>query len=185
MAQIFFTSDTHFFHKQSFLYAPRGFTNEIDMNTAIVERWNSVVSPADTVYHLGDVVMNNYDISILNKLNGNIFFIRGNHDTENKIADIESTDTPSARRIVLGTSEMLRYNRLHILLSHYPTLTANYDEKHFNQHVFNFHGHTHQQTNWLFPDNPFIYHVGMDSHDCYPIALETIIDEIRTKYIHK
>ena len=50
MNDIFFTSDTHFFHSKEFLYGPRSFQNEIEMNEAIVERWNSVVKNGDYYY---------------------------------------------------------------------------------------------------------------------------------------
>ena len=70
----------------------------------------------------------------------------------------------------------------HIYLSHYPTLTANFDEKHFSQHVINLHGHTHQQTNFLQPDNPFMYHVGMDSHNCTPVHIDEVLTDIRNRW---
>lgn len=63
MSKIWFTSDTHFCHDRGFLYEPRGFTNVEDMNEAIVQRWNSVVAPEDTVYHLGDAMLN--DLSLI------------------------------------------------------------------------------------------------------------------------
>ena len=67
-------------------------------------------------------------------------------------------------------------------MSHYPTLTANYDEKYFSQHVLAIHGHTHQQTNFMYPNNPFLYHVGMDSHNCAPINVEEVIVEVRERW---
>ena len=88
MGEIFFTSDTHFYHEQDFLYAPRGFQSTEEMNEAIIERWNSVVKNDDVVYHLGDVVMGHYDANVLTRLNGLIRFIRGNHDTSKKISGI-------------------------------------------------------------------------------------------------
>lgn len=181
MSEIWFTSDTHFFHQQDFLYAPRGFENEIAMNEAIVERWNSVVKPNDIVYHLGDVVMSHYDANIINQLNGTIFFIRGNHDTDQKIANITSASTLN-NRYFLGTSSLMKVGKLSFFMCHYPVMTANFDDKHFNQHVINLHGHTHQKGNWIFPDNPFIYHVGMDSHDCYPIHIDAIVSDIRNRW---
>jgi len=181
VAEIWFTSDTHFYHEQDFLYRPRGFENTLEMNEAIVERWNSVVKPNDTVYHLGDVLMGHYDVNILKRLNGIIFFIRGNHDTDRKIGDIAAAGTPGTR-MFLGTSELIKFGKLSLFVCHYPVLTANFDDKHFNQHVISLHGHTHQKGNWLFPDNPFIYHVGMDSHGCYPVHIEEVVADIRNRW---
>ena len=179
---IFFTSDTHFCHNQGFLYEPRGFTNPDDMNAAIVENWNKIVKPNDIVYHLGDIALNdtNKAIKIIKKLNGTIHIIRGNHDTDNKLQLI--MDACWDKFLYHGWAEVIKDGKKSIYLSHYPTLTANYDEKHFSQHVINLHGHTHQHTNWLHADNPFMYHVGMDSHNCTPVHIDEVISDIRNRW---
>ena len=179
MNNIWFTSDTHFFHEQSFIYEPRGFATAIEMNEAIVERWNEVVKEEDTVYHLGDVLMGHYDVNILKRLNGNIFLVRGNHDSLQKISDIYETDKVTN---TIHTSELLKFGKLNFFCCHYPVLTANFDDRHFSQHIISLHGHTHQTSNWLFPENPFIYHVGLDSHNCYPVNLDEIITDIRNRW---
>jgi calcineurin-like phosphoesterase family protein len=180
VSNIFFTSDTHFFHDQDFVWKARGFSCVEEMNETIVERWNSIVSPDDIVYHLGDIMLGNYDVNILKRLNGIIDLIHGNHDTDRKLGDIYATNKVTA---TIGyTSELLKFGKLKFFICHYPVLTANFDDSHFSQHVICLHGHTHQRGNWLFPDNPFIYHVGMDSHDCYPVHLDTIVNDIRNRW---
>lgn len=179
MADIWLTSDTHFYHEQDFLYAPRGFQNTWEMTEAIVERWNSVVKPEDIVYHLGDVLMGHYDVNVLKCLNGQLCIVRGNHDTDRKLSDINATRPDT---IFVGTSDLIKIGKLSLFLCHYPVLTANFDDKHFNQHVISLHGHTHQKGNWLFPDNPFVYHVGMDSHGCYPVHIDTVVSDIRNRW---
>ena len=179
MNSIFFTSDTHFSHNQSFIYESRGFTSIDEMNEAIVERWNSIVNKEDIVYHLGDVLMGNYDVSILKRLNGHINLIQGNHDSTRKISDIYASGKVTN---VIQTSELLKFGKLSLFCCHYPVLTANFDDKHFSQHIISLHGHTHQTSNWLFPENPFIYHVGLDSHNCYPVNLDEIITDVRSRW---
>ena len=73
-------------HNKSFICEPRGFTTADEMNEAIIERWNKVVKPDDIVYHLGDVFLNNDKVGIecVKRLNGTIFMIWGNHDTNNR-----------------------------------------------------------------------------------------------------
>ena len=180
---IWFTSDTHFCHNQGFLYEPRGFTNVDDMNEAIIENWNKMVKPHDIVYHLGDTMLNDNakGVECFKRLNGEIFLIWGNHDTENRT----NTLFEACRNKMNGGwyAFMIKQGKQSIYLSHYPTLTANYDDKHFNQHVINLHGHTHQHTNWLHADNPFMYHVGVDSHNCAPVHIDEVITDIRNRWM--
>jgi len=182
MSEIFFTSDTHFCHQPSFLWEPRGFNSVEEMNEELVERWNKVVKPEDEVYHLGDFALNDVDAAIpyINRLNCKIYWIIGNHDTAKKIDKIMD-DCDSIWN--LGYAYQFKYNKKYsIYISHYPTLTSNFDEKHFSRHVLSLHGHTHQQTNFLQLDNPFLYHVGMDSHNCTPVHIDEILTDVRNRW---
>jgi calcineurin-like phosphoesterase family protein len=83
----FVISDTHFGHENACTKFKRKdgsplrpFANAEEMDEAMVERWNSRVSPHDTVYHLGDVVINKKFLPILHRLNGKKKLIMGNHD---------------------------------------------------------------------------------------------------------
>ena len=179
--EIFFTADTHFCHQPEFLWGPRGFSNVEEMNEAIIERWNKVVKPDDIVYHLGDTMLNDNEkgIECMQRLNGDIFLIWGNHDTDAR----KNLIFEKCRFMDGGWHAcVIKYGKLSLYLSHYPTLTANFDDKHFSQHVINLHGHTHQQKNWLDPNNPFMYHVGMDSHNCTPVHIDEIIADIRQRW---
>jgi calcineurin-like phosphoesterase family protein len=183
MGEVFFTSDTHFCHQPSFLWEPRGFNSVEEMNEELVERWNKVVKPEDEVYHLGDFALNDIDAAIpyINRLNGTIRWILGNHDTEKKISKIIE-ECPTVWEI--GWAYQFKYNKKYsIYLSHYPTLTANFDTgKHFSQNVINLHGHIHSKNNWMIPTNPFIYHVGVDSHNCTPVHIDEILSDIRQRW---
>lgn len=79
-----FTSDLHFGHKNIIQYCNRPWKTVEDMNEGLIENWNSVVSPADTVYFLGDFFFMGKQraIDIVNRLNGAIYWIVGNHDKE-------------------------------------------------------------------------------------------------------
>lgn len=178
--EIWLSSDTHFGHNKEFLYGPRGFTNVKEMNEAIIENWNSVVKPEDITYLLGDVMLgdNNAGLDCLKELNGLIYVIWGNHCTDTRKKLLSAL--PNV--ITLGYAHQFKYGKLSIYLSHYPTLTTNYDDKHFSQHVLSLHGHTHQKTNWLDPKNPFLYHVGLDSHNNTPVHIDEVITDIRQRW---
>ena len=178
--QIWFTSDTHFCHDRGFVYEPRCFQNIDEMNEAIVERWNSVVKPWDIVYHLGDVMLNDNDkgCEFFKKLNGQIYILRGNHDTNNRV-NIYNTlpnvfDCGDYARVI-------KVGKYTFYLSNYPTNTSNLENNApLSQHIINLYGHTHQKDNF-YNDIPYMYHVGMDSHNCYPVAAEIIIEDIKQK----
>lgn len=92
---VFVISDTHFQHERICTYCPesRLFDTVEEMNEAIVKNWNSVVSPDDTVYHLGDCFMGPLETVAKygSRLNGKVHVIPGNHDTKKRIAEMEKT----------------------------------------------------------------------------------------------
>lgn len=182
MADIWFTSDLHMMHNKAFLWEPRGFSNEKEMCEALVENWNKIVKPEDIVYDLGDMALSDVQVAAkyLQKLNGKHFWIRGNHDTENKVDYIMNACWD--KMYYCGWAEVIKHNKQSLYMSHYPTLTSNYDDKKFSQHVINLHGHTHQQTNWLHADNPFMYHVGVDSHNNTPVHIDEVLTDIRNRW---
>jgi len=58
----------------------RPFTDVNEMDEALINGWNSVVRPQDTIYHLGDVCLNRSALPTLDRLNGKKILIPGNHD---------------------------------------------------------------------------------------------------------
>jgi calcineurin-like phosphoesterase family protein len=85
MADIWFISDTHFYHENIIQYCGRPFKDAEFMNEFMIEEWNKVVKPQDHVWHLGDVAMgfggNQGKITnLLSRLNGKKRACVGNHD---------------------------------------------------------------------------------------------------------
>ena len=177
MSRIFLTSDTHFGHDRAFLWSPRGFGNIKEHDEAIIKNWNSEITCDDEVYHLGDVMLgnNDYGMECLSKLNGQIKIIVGNHDTDTRIKLYETL--PNVE--ILGWAYPLKYKKYHFLLSHHPTMTSNLEKApYLRMHLINLYGHTHQKTNF-YNDIPFMFHVGMDSHNCAPILLDDAIEMMK------
>ena len=83
--KVFFTSDTHFNHTNIIQYCQRPFKSTDEMNEAMIDNWNSVVGEDDTMFHLGDFCLGGAEEwnKILNRLNGRIYLILGNHDLKN------------------------------------------------------------------------------------------------------
>ena len=82
--KVYMIADTHFGDDGSIIrYEKRPFANELEMRKALIENWNKVVGPEDTVYHLGDFASNlswEETKQIVDALNGRKILIMGNHD---------------------------------------------------------------------------------------------------------
>ena len=173
------TSDLHFCHNREFVYVPRGFSNVWEMNEAIVDNWNTNVKFDDEVYLLGDVMLNDNDLGLklLKSLKGNIHIVCGNHDTDTRVELYRNCWNV----VEITYATIIKQGKYRFYLSHYPTITSNLDESHLSQHLFNLYGHTHQKTNF-YNDIPWIYHVGVDSHNCTPVNINQVIEDARAKY---
>ncbi len=136
--KIFFISDTHFDHTNIIKYCNRPFKNVNEMNIAIVNKWNKFVREDDVVYFLGDMTYgkNHHAIDYwLSKLNGKIFFIRGNHDKD-KITKAKE----------LKDNYLLEYKEYKFLLIHNPDNKP----KNFNDWIIHGDKHNHDLENYPF-----------------------------------
>lgn len=175
---IWITSDWHFNHDRAFVYEPRGFKSVEEMNEVIIEKHNEVVTPEDDVYVLGDLCLGDNELGrqCISQLNGKLHVVLGNHDTNTRVKMYQEMNNI----VSVNYAEMVKFGKYRFYLSHYPTLTANLEKESLKQCVINLFGHTHQTTNF-YNDIPFMYHVGADSHDCYPVNLEEAIQEMKDK----
>ena len=81
MSKVFFTADTHFGDDAIRRYENRPFASVEEMDRELIARWNAVVGPADTVWHLGDFGGPGREAALLQALNGRKRLVLGNHDT--------------------------------------------------------------------------------------------------------
>lgn len=182
---IYLTSDWHFNHNRDFIWAPRGFNSVYEMNDAIIKRHNEIVEPEDTVYVLGDLCLGggSYEAlksskDMIQSLKGNIKVILGNHDTGNRINMYHDCKNVE----VIGYSDMIKFNGYHFYLSHYPTITSNLDyDKPLKRRLLNIFGHTHS-IDKFYEENPMMYNVAQDAHNCYPVPINQIIHEMEIKF---
>jgi calcineurin-like phosphoesterase family protein len=170
--KIFFTSDNHFGHKNIIKYCKRPFNSVKEMNEALIQKWNEVVSPEDTVYHLGDFAFGEID-DILPRLNGKIILIRGNHDRKSTTKHFETYKAMD-----------FHYGNYIFRLNHRPIFTSdiedpyNDNEKYPNINLDDYDfilcGHCHNQ--WVTLQKNI--NVGVDVWDFKPISIEEIITYI-------
>lgn len=170
---ILFTSDLHFFHKNIIELSHRSFRDLDDMHEGLIKNWNHDVKPDDQVYLLGDVSFGSKKKTkaLLDRLNGKIYLIRGNHDHDIikgegcierfewvkdyyylKVDDVDAID---------GKSQS-------IILCHYPFQVWN----HIHYGAWHLHGHCHGS---LAVDRTKRRHdVGIDNNAYHPISYDRV-----------
>lgn len=173
---VFFTSDTHFYHRNIIRFCNRPFSSIEEMNEKLIENWNSVVGPDDYIFHLGDFSFAGSDKlkDLLSKLNGHIYLIKGNHDRMSK--GMESL-------FYYTSYEMfIEVDKVKIYLNHYPFLTYTGAYK---KNVIQLFGHIHNNKGdrykLLLPTQ---YNVGVDVNNFTPVSwsqLKDIIDKQNNK----
>lgn len=182
MSKIYLTSDLHFNHNKSFIYEPRGFNNIEEMNETIIDNWNSIVRPNDIVYVLGDLMLGGNNIvsgiNLLFQLNGKIKIILGNHDTINRIKAYNDYLFPQAE--VIGYATMLK-GKYTFYLSHFPTRVTNFPDC-YDRKTICLCGHSHTQDRWA-DEEMGCYHVELDAHECFPVSLDSIIEDIKIRKV--
>ena len=175
---IWFSSDLHLNHNKNFIYEPRGFINIYEMNETIIKNFHSLVKPEDDLYLLGDIFLGDLHegIKLFNQLPGKIHLVWGNHDTNNRV--IAMSECHNVVELV-GYAGILKHGHYRFYLSHYPTLTANFDiDKPLKQRTLCLAGHTHSKE--IF-EPCGSYNVAVDAHNCYPISIDEIIDAYKKK----
>jgi len=162
--QLFFISDTHFFHKAILRpdYSGRPFKDVEDMNESMVELWNATVAPTDRVFHLGDFAMAGprSTINLIRRLNGRKHLVHGNHDL--KIRGIPEAEALFERVIDFGCQIKVEdpeafQGAQRITLCHYAFRIWN--KSHYG--AWSLYGHSHG--NLPEPDNMLSMDVGVDA----------------------
>ena len=183
---LWFTADTHFFHNNIIKFTSRPFVSVEEMNETLVKNWNSVVSTSDIVYHLGDVAFGNAKqaSTILNRLNGIIFLIQGNHEKtvlkskilRDRFAEIydygrEIKVTDPDATYISGDGQQL------IVLSHYAFEV--WRNSHHGSWCLFGHSHGGLPT----PDDKLRLDVGVDNPFCnfFPVSYNQIKEYMKKK----
>ena len=175
---IYFISDTHFNHDREFVYGPRGFKSIEEMNETLIKNWNETVTNEDDIYVLGDFFLGNdmkFVEKTLNRLNGLIHLVVGNHDTPRKLEFYSGAEYISE----IADALRIKYKKREFYLSHYPTLTASLEQDP-NHAVINLFGHTHSKEKF-YEDRPYMYNVAVDAHDNRPVSINTIVNDFDEK----
>lgn len=184
---IFFTSDTHFWHENILKFCNRPFSSIEEMNDTIINNWNSVVKENDIVFHLGDFCFCGSDKfkELIEKLNGKIYLILGNHDLKT-IKQWHETKFEAVYQQMC-----IKIDGKKIYLNHFPFLCYAGTYYRYEDAVWQLFGHVHssdknkngldnQRLSMLFPTQ---YDVGVDNNNYTPISFEEVKNIIETQML--
>ena len=176
---IYLSSDLHFNHQKNFIYEPRGFTNIYDMNDTILSNFHKTITAEDDLYLLGDIFLGDLDagMKLFNQLPGKIHLIWGNHCTNPRKEAMAAAHNVVE---VCGYATILKYKKYYFYMSHFPTITTNYDlDKPLKARMLALSGHTHSTI--LF-EPCGSYNVAVDAHNCFPVSIDSIIDDFHIHF---
>jgi calcineurin-like phosphoesterase family protein len=195
---IYFTSDTHFGHANIIKYCDRPFKDTDHMDAVLIEKWNTIVSPADTVFHLGDVALGNIDKSLacVSRLNGYKICVLGNHDRPfMRVGKPDFVKWWKRYEEVFqevwhwNENSRVLLNGVEFAVSHFP-YTGDHTPQDRHSHARPvddgitplIHGHTHirDQHRTLSSNGTPQIHVGVDAWDFHPVSE----DEIMNYYVN-
>ena len=182
----YFTSDTHFGHERIIELSGRPFATVDEMDEALIDRWNAVVNPTDTVVHLGDLALGTLAVSLpkTRRLNGRRLLKPGNHD---RVSPEYANGKQIERFIpiyedagweILHGDSVLELGRFTVALSHYPYVGDHTDaDRHVDARPDDLglpllHGHIHEQRR----EDGRMLNVGVDVNDFTPVHEDVVLE---------
>lgn len=165
----FVIADTHFNDEHIIKFCKRPFSSVEDMNTSLIDNWNSTVEAQDEVFILGDFFKfdNQFDWpadnlgrtfkDILMQLKGKKYLIKGNHDIKSDGFYLNHFDWYSPYPILFNNF---------FLLSHEPLQLSE------TTPYFNIYGHIHNDNKYT--DNTTSKCVSVERIGYRPILLSNI-----------
>jgi len=169
MTKTFVVADTHFGHRNIITFNDkdnepiRPFSTIEEHDKTLINNWNNTIGKKDTVYHLGDVVINRKALQTLSELNGRKILIKGNHDIF------------KLKEYILYFEDIRAYKifpEQKIILSHIPIHPDSL--KRWN---LNIHGHLHQNQ---IKDKKYLC-VSVEQTNYKPLNIQSILNEYKNR----
>ena len=156
----------------------RPFTSTEEMNETMIERHNAKVKDQDTVYFLGDVVINKKYLELVKRMNGRKILVRGNHDIF-KDEDYRAVGFEQMHGVRVFVDKFI--------LSHIPLHPDCVSER-FRVNV---HGHLHanEVMSWQVIDEDIVYKpdprylcVCVEQTDFTPLHFDEVEERIQQRW---
>lgn len=174
MSELFVISDHHFWHSNIIKYENRPFANVAEMNEQMIQSWNSVVTPEDVVFHIGDFSFGgrNYWDTILERLDGRIIYFRGNHDRVSR---------RQLKKRFVDVFDMLILSEADVTFCHYPKPAG---KNITTRWLISGHSHTKKPSKYQYL-NYTVINVSVEHLDYVPRKLDTIIPKKNVDLVKK
>ena len=175
MSDLFFTSDEHYNHANILKFCNRPFKNTQEHIEESIKRHNSVVPKGARVIQCGDMFWRTTTLKqaldIINNLNGQHYFIWGNHDELME-------KNPVLRQNFIWCKDIAKID--------HPLLVKPLVVCHYAMHVwrnshkgaYHLYGHTHAN---LPEQNNLSFDCGQDAWDYTPVSVEQVIEKMEKK----
>ncbi len=189
VSKVFFTSDSHFGHRNIINYCKRPFSSVEEMNETLISNWNNTVNDDSVIFHLGDICSGGSSTwnTILSRLRGHIHLILGNHCTKNYRNSYSQYFDSVQEQLTITIDKKT------IILTHFPLLCY-HGTWGTEQNCWNLHGHTHicknksantgkdfERMKLAFPTQ---YDVGVDLNNYIPISFDEVKSRIAYQIEH-
>lgn len=166
---VHFTADTHFNHTKMIEYCNRPFCSKEDMNAHLTARWNTIVEPTDTVFHLGDFSLYQNRAAraaLIHSLNGRIILVKGNHDKSIALGSVKE----AFHDVVLTVSITCVYEEIPytVYMKHLPWTSLELQAR--KPRELYLHGHCHGTA-----EHSGQLDVGTDCWHYYPVSFPQLL----------
>jgi len=184
MSKIYTISDLHFQNENIIKYSNRPFLNARHQTDQLIQNWNFRVDHHDTVIVVGDFIMGQASnvVDILYRLNGNIILVRGNHDTDAKLAIYAE----HPHKITVKDIHYMQRGGLWFTFCHFPIIHPQFAEMVFrdNSEVIWVHGHVHDKCPFFTPDT-HSFNVSCEMTDYYPVDISRLYHMVKDDFVEK
>lgn len=183
---IWYSSDFHFGHSNIIEYCNRPFDDVMDMNKALVAKWNEKVAPEDLAWIIGDIAMGHKqkNMTWLSKMNGIKFLVMGNHDPGfgKKLSSSLIADNYSEyfRGVYTSAYHHTKTRFGQVFVNHFPYSQDHRHGERYAEHRPKYcglpliHGHVHDLWQVNYDMHSPQINVGVDVWDYSPVHISTI-----------
>ena len=156
----YYISDLHGFHKNIITYCSRPFVDTNEMNLAIINGWNSVVTNDDKVIFGGDFAFAAFSVQqeFFKCLNGSIEIVKGNHDRSTKTL------------LKIGFKEVYdKYEDDKVIVRHKP---EDFTTAELSSRKYCLYGHVHDK--FYEKATPYMFNICVEPLNYIPRTLEQL-----------